>query len=461
LESGHTANTFFRSLGDTPLVDVMDAILIGLPSFIDRTPAAKQLYYPATLFYLELAVLLTIAKQQNPGLVSGKLLDRLTFYITRWDILDSKFLNRIMAYALIIVRNGDDSFVENMNSVFAEILRINPSVLAPAVPTIVGPLTCLGENDAWSRDKVLATESFWSLVNLAASNQASSRQIFVFVEGIIKNSPREINGTNFCYFLDVLGRIANVTHQELKKPSKKQESDDDQGSSDALNTLCTMDQFIEQIWQNDGYKQGWEVMWYQYIQALANQCVNSSRQTRSQALTYYQRILLSQELHSRKGFDWIATFDKAIFPLIGSLLKPEIYEIDPEGMASTRLQAASLLCKVFLQYVVQIQQHSNDVLVLWIKILDTLDRLINSGQRDSLRESVVESLKNVILVVSSSEFGADDEFWTETWKRIDAFLPGLRQELAPPQDVVASDPEPADQIDADEKKDNLLNSNDL
>ena len=52
-------------------------------------------------------------------------------------------------------------------------------------------------------------------------------------------------------------------------------------------------------------------------------------------------------------------------------------------MGEMRVQAASLLCKVFLQYLVLLSAW-NGMLDLWIKIIDIMDRLLNSGQGDSL-----------------------------------------------------------------------------
>ena len=88
------------------------------------------------------------------------------------------------------------------------------------------------------------------------------------------------------------------------------------------------------------------------------------------------------------------------------------------------------------------------VLDLWITILSVMDRLMNSGQSDTLVEAVPESLKNILLVMSSGGYmvppsSSDDrleaevqtpqqkQIWTETWTRLDRFLPGLMPELFP------------------------------
>ncbi|KEZ46516.1 ARF guanine-nucleotide exchange factor 2 [Scedosporium apiospermum] len=68
---------------------------------------------------------------------------------------------------------------------------------------------------------------------------------------------------------------------------------------------------------------------------------------------------------------------------------------------------------------------------------DILDRLMNSGQGDSLEEAVRENLKNVILFMATSKYlvppttdPSKEKLWVETWKRIDRFLPELKSELA-------------------------------
>lgn len=52
-------------------------------------------------------------------------------------------------------------------------------------------------------------------------------------------------------------------------------------------------------------------------------------------------------------------------------------------MGETRVQAATLLCKIFLHYLVLLSEWDG-MLDLWLKILDLMDRLMNSGQGDNL-----------------------------------------------------------------------------
>ena len=106
-------------------------------------------------------------------------------------------------------------------------------------------------------------------------------------------------------------------------------------------------------------------------------------------------------------------------------------------MSDTRLQAANLLCKVFLHYLTLLSEWEG-MLDLWLRILDVLDRLMNSGQGDNLEEAVPESLKNILLVMAGDGYieppvdgRQRTQMWDETVKRVDRFLPELIGEIFP------------------------------
>lgn len=165
---------------------------------------------------------------------------------------------------------------------------------------------------------------------------------------------------------------------------------------------------------------------------------------------------MSVELISSDDKEWAAIFDQVLFPLVLRLLKPETYHSDPFGMSETRVQAATLICKIFLRYLDQ-RPDQNAMLDLWLKILDVLDRMMNSGQGDSLvshsltirerdlganftlqEEAIPESLKNILLVMADgghlvppAQDPSKEQIWTETKKRLERFLPALFVEIFP------------------------------
>ena len=127
----------------------------------------------------------------------------------------------------------------------------------------------------------------------------------------------------------------------------------------------------------------WAAYWSPIFRALTSQCTNPCREIRHQAFSALQRSLLSDELTSGNHEEWTAIFGEVLFPLIIRLLKPEVFSSDPGGMSETRVQAATLLCRIFLHYLVLLSKWDG-MLDLWLKILDIMDRLMNSGQGDSL-----------------------------------------------------------------------------
>lgn len=96
------------------------------------------------------------------------------------------------------------------------------------------------------------------------------------------------------------------------------------------------------------------------------------------------------------------------------------------------------------------------MLDLWLRILDIMDRLMNSGQGDHLEEAVPESLKNILLVMADGGFikppvngQPRTELWDETCKRVDRFLPNLIGEIFP---EIGKEAEKEKEVVANEKE---------
>ncbi len=155
-----------------------------------------------------------------------------------------------------------------------------------------------------------------------------------------------------------------------------------------------------------------------------------------------------------------------MFPVFEELLKPQVYNRDPQGMEEARLRASTMLCKTFLQYTMRVDEQKAAIPALFLKVLDLLERFMLNSRRDQLvsvaqrvglqggttdpesshqYEAVPESLKNVVLVMHSSEIlkpppatGATDErtdtqqaLWSTAHDRIERFLPGFMGQVLP------------------------------
>ena len=127
----------------------------------------------------------------------------------------------------------------------------------------------------------------------------------------------------------------------------------------------------------------WNTYWLPLFRVLARQCINPCREIRHAALAHLLRALLSKDLASPEHKAWTAIFSEVLFPLLRELLKPEVFQQDPVGMSETRVQAATGLCKVFLHYHVVLAGW-NGMTELWVRILEMMERLMNSGVSGSL-----------------------------------------------------------------------------
>jgi golgi-specific brefeldin A-resistance guanine nucleotide exchange factor 1 len=162
-------------------------------------------------------------------------------------------------------------------------------------------------------------------------------------------------------------------------------------------------------------------------------------------------------------------FNRVVFPLLDELLKQPVFLRDPKGMSETRLRASALLCKAFMHFELRDNRPEVDIRLLWIQVLDLLDRLMNVDKKDQLvsapfdfrnaplifgkYEAVPESLKNVVLVMNAAEIlvppSADDHrnerqrtLWSATQERMDRFLPGFLADVIsiPPMQLTAQEP---------------------
>ncbi|CAG8710752.1 31054_t:CDS:2, partial [Racocetra persica] len=188
-------------------------------------------------------------------------------------------------------------------------------------------------------------------------------------------------------------------------------------------------------------REAWSTYWLPILTGLSQQCYNPCREVRQCAISFLQRSLLDPELVSHGVTEWVVIFDVVLFPLLDQLLKPEIFQTDPTNMEETRIRASALICKIFLHYLNRLSEWGG-LTSLWSQILDVMERYMTTGNNESLREAVPESLKNMLLVMSTSGVfnppgttkssgGKTIELWDITWTKIDKFLPKLKDELFP------------------------------
>lgn len=131
------------------------------------------------------------------------------------------------------------------------------------------------------------------------------------------------------------------------------------------------------------------LVWHQYnlplLTVLARQCSNTSREIRHTALVHLQRLILGPHiaLDPEDQSQVEELFNRVVFPLLDELLKSPTFLRDPTGMPETRLRASALLAKAFMHLEARENQQA-DIRVIWIQVLDLMDRLMYIDRRDPM-----------------------------------------------------------------------------
>ncbi|XP_020603212.1 Golgi-specific brefeldin A-resistance guanine nucleotide exchange factor 1-like [Orbicella faveolata] len=246
-----------------------------------------------------------------------------------------------------------------------------------------------------------------------------------------------------------LTELMYTLHTHASSIFEKIPGDSNQSQQSRPSDVTAHDQSMDFLWTK---------CWCPLLQGIARLCCDVRRDVRMSALTYLQRALLVHELQDLTAVEWEACFNKVLFPMLSQLLEVNSNG-DPMGVEETRMRAATLLCKVFLQHLTPLLSLSTFT-ALWLTILEFMDKYMHADKSDLLFEAIPESLKNMLLVMSTAGIFDEEEcaltahsqgdsrkthsrsdsevhkysaLWQVTWERIDCFLPNLRQELFTPR----------------------------
>ncbi|RDA90418.1 hypothetical protein CP533_6962 [Ophiocordyceps camponoti-saundersi (nom. inval.)] len=421
---------------------------VPAPPTINQGPAISSTAYdPSTVFILEFVTILATRDGASVEAVGKDLFDVLQTLLRDFTNWHPIITSRATFFALVILKHGYDHDFINVPFLLHSISSLPQDLLFRASEMILQGLAICTDQPGPLRSEMMTSPDFWAIMRVLAGSPESAALVFRILEKGSMGSPPAIMAENYEPAVSLLVHFASgaKSHEPTgdnesvaERKMTKNSSIDKQSierACKAVEMLHGMTGRIPQLMHQSHLEssEAWATYWLPIFQALTMQCTNPVRDVRQLAYSAMQRSLLSPELACSDAQDWSAVFDKVLFPLVFRLLKPEIFSLDREGMSDMRVQSASLLCKVFLQYLVLFSDW-NGMLDLWIKIIEVMDRLMNSGQGDSLEEAVRENLKNVILYMASigclaMTDTATADVWEETWKRLDRFLPDLRRDL--------------------------------
>ncbi|KAI1409058.1 hypothetical protein F5Y13DRAFT_193730 [Hypoxylon sp. FL1857] len=464
-----------------PVITVKTDSLPSSPISASKPAARKPTYDPAVVYILEFATILALRDDETVGSLGKSVADALQMILRDSPQHHPILVSRAAFYQFSVLKASYDHDFVRAPVLLHAISSFPKETLAKTSQLVLQGLKLCIEQPGPLRSEIMTSPDFWVILRTLAGNPNASPTVFEILEGGVSGTPSAIIADNYEAAISLLNEYATAAkvgalveqkgerRQRNARPKKEASSDNAVVSRGvkAVNLISSMTARIPHLMKQSHLEnsEAWSAYWLPIFQALTTQCTNPCREVRSLAFSSLQRSLLSPELTCSDHEEWTAIFGEVLFPLILRLLKPEVYSTDRDGMSETRVQAASLLCKTFLQYLVLLSKWDG-MLDLWLKIIDIMDRLMNSGQGDSLEEAVPENLKNVLLFMSSSGYlvppskdPSQEKLWVETWKRIDRFLPDLRAELAleepepEPQEKQPQAEQPAEQK-AEEKSNN-------
>ena len=461
-----------------------------------RETSSSQAYDPSVAFVLELSTILAIPDKPSIALMGEAVADALQNIVRDASNVHPLVLSRAVYYLLFLMNSShvlqDQSLVKTP-VVLHTIASFDPMALEHVAETALKGLALCMQFHTSLRNEVINTPDFWLILSNLHNVDKAAPAVFEIVGSIITSEPSAVTADNYMATVSLLdnfataGSVGAAIEQQgsRRQPTQQQRDRRGQRSSETVpvqpsvqqkeivlrgyKAIVLISQLIQRVpdlirQSHLDHEKAWMTYWSLIFQKLQTQCLNPCRKIRRQACSSLQNALLSPDLSPSVDEEWALIFRTVLFGLISRLLKPEVYQTDPTGMNETRLQAANILCRTFLHHLPLLSQR-DDMLELWLRILDIMDRLMNSGQGDNLEEAVPESLKNILLVMAGSEVlnppapGAQpSELWEETCKRVDRFLPSLMAELFPqtqgqPQHVSSARPSfdnPAPEQDVEE-----------
>ncbi|KDR81436.1 hypothetical protein GALMADRAFT_239340 [Galerina marginata CBS 339.88] len=432
----------------------------GIPSIDDQPPQLP--YDPASVFLLEIMV--SIASQAPQYIeelwpIVFEHLSALLSSSTQYSIL---LIERAIVCLLRLCR------ILAQNPVLRDQVYVAFDLLAglpPAISNLVGEQVIAGLILVIQKQKdIIRSQTEWNLVfaliRSTMPHAEAARMSFDLIETLAAEGPNNaVSLDNFFGLLTILDDFASSAGMLQEQQQHKGRRAEPLSSSNspiigrgkkAVDLLPLLHKKLLSFLQASQIdeNQAWKNMALPLLIVLGRQSVNATREIRHNAISHLQRILLGSPMTNdaeQKKVEEV--FNRVVFPLVDELLKPQVASKDPQGMAETRLRGSALLCKVFMHLELRETRVKTDFRLLWIQVLDLLDRLMNVNRGDQLYEAVPESLKNVLLVMNAVGIlvppGSDEEelqktLWLNTHERMERFLPGFLTEVIPiPSSTVA------------------------
>ncbi|KAI8998783.1 Sec7-domain-containing protein [Trametes punicea] len=413
-------------------------------------------YDPASVFLLEMMVSIARQTPQHIEEVWPIVFEHLSALLSTPAQYSVLLIERavVALLRLCLILAERHTLRDQVYLAFDVLARLPPTVATSVAEQVVAGLKLILQQ----HPNIVHSQTEWnvvfSLLRSTISHPEASRQSFGILSSIVDDGPKQlVTPDNFNGLVNALDEFATVAGIAVDAQQQGRRTQSLNASNSpivergrkAIDMIADLKKFWSRFAESSGLQKNqiWRQFGLPILTALARQASNTSREIRHAAIVHLQRILLGPHLPiDEDNHGQIEDiFNRVIFPLLDELLKPQTLLRDPLGFPETRLRASALLCKAFMQFEARESQQA-DIRILWIQVLDLLDRLMHVDRRDQLYEAVPESLKNVLLVMNATSLlipptspetrnERQVSLWAATHERIERFLPGFLDEIIP------------------------------
>lgn len=454
--------------------DALDALIDYLLSPADQAPstaaigtllaqgtAADQpqlIYDPALLLKLELATALSLTNGEHTMRFGDRVLLRLSDITVHADQNHYLMTERALTYSLRLSQavletddNRDFGMIATLNELDDNVLR------ATAIPIAYGLLGCLRVESALKR--VSENQDVLELLRKLQQHPDVASLLFELVSLLTT----VITHQSFFTVVTLLGDFATAgkigaqderqallqRRQSHDKKLKGQQippkpsaahRDEVQRACRAVEILCQLRPETSHLAASSEDPQKY---WLAILEILRAQCLSPCKEVAKYSFAHLQRLLLTLDLTSNNPA--VSTiFDDTVIPLLQSVQNAP--KNKSKAGEDLKVQASSLLCKVWLHHLQTIQ--ADDAAdEQWLRVLGALIQLMQADQSPYLAEAVTESLKNVLLVMNSTQMlESGSKSFVESTKVLTEAKLTIMQELFPQSIDV---PKPAQDVKHD------------
>ena len=387
-------------------------------------------YDPGFLLKLEIATALALRDVASTQQLANGVLEKLIEVIQQAPTNHILMTERVLSYALrlyqALLETGQPpriNMIDTLSGLDDVLIKTS------AVPIAYGMLDCLNVESALA--SISGNQNSYKLLSKLQENPDASPLIFEIASSLAAT----VNPSTIFIIVDLLNGFATAgeigyqdemaalqakrsshnakkNNQKLAVPAKpstthKAEVQRACRAIELLYQLRTeLTHFAKEA--DDPSK-----FWLPILRSLRDQCLNLCREVRQYAFTHLQRLLLSLDLSSNNPSHSLI-FDEVLIKLLKRLMEPSNPLGKSKTLEDTQVQCSSLTCKAWLHHFASFQA-SEDATNQWSRVLQTLIELMQTNSSPYLAEAVTESIKNVLLVMSSSDvLVRDTPIWSET-----------------------------------------------